>query len=283
MYKQYYQDYFKKCLQELKATKNPQIQKYMDKLKKDFKDEDFDQVLSPFVGVLMNEIIPYVEEEDIDDLMMNEFEEFIKVIKFTRRAYVLDVRLKEQENQCWRTLQLPATLTLAQLCYAIMSVFCCDGGHLFSIEYKKTEYYCDAFESDMYDVEVEYASEIVLPELNLRKGSHMVMTYDFGDNFMFDITVKDVKNFHHRLLSDDIKVLEGKGYGIWEDNHYMMDLYYDDPKRFSKEIEENGYDEDYFPINEEFDIELINESITGDIAFFMDNYENSESFRNKFQ
>lgn len=282
MYKQYYNEYFAKCLQELKSTKNPQIQNQLKKFKKDFKDENFDKMISPFVSVLINDIIPYVEEEDLEDVMVDEFAEFMKATKFIGKSYVLDIRLKGQEQNCWRTLQIPATLTLSQLCYAIMSIFHCDGSHLFSMEYKNNNYYCDAYDPDFYDEETQYASECILPEFNLRKGSHMIMTYDFGDDFMFDIVVKEVKKYSHRLSLNDIQVLDGQGYGIWEDNHYMMDIYYDDPKAFYEVIEENGYDEYDFPIEEEFDLELLNEGIIEDMNDFIEYYENEESFINRF-
>lgn len=274
MYKQYYQDYFTKCFQELKATENVQIKKLFKTIRKDFKDDDFDCVIQPFVSVLINDIIPYVEKEDIEDTIIGELDEFIKATKYMRKAYVLDIHLIGQKQNCWRTLQIPATLVLSELCYAIMSVFCCDGGHLFSIEYKKKEYYCDAYSSDFQDV--EYVSDEIIPCFNLRKGSHMIMTYDFGDNFMFDIRVKEVKDFHYRLSYDDIQLLDGKGYGIWEDDHYLMELYHNDPKRFKDVCEENGYDEEYFPIDEEFDLALYNEEIINDMNRYINIYERND-------
>ncbi len=47
-----------KCLQELKDTNISKIQNGMKKLKKEFKEDDYDTVISPFVSVMSNQIIP---------------------------------------------------------------------------------------------------------------------------------------------------------------------------------------------------------------------------------
>lgn len=281
MYKQYYDEFFKKCLHELKRSKHPQIQKRISQLQKDFKEDDFDEVIRPFINVIANEIIPYADEEEMDHAIADEFEEFIKCVKYARRTYIFNVQLIGQEENCWRTLQILATCQLSQLCYAIMSSFHCEGEHLFSIKYKKDTYDCGPYDLES-DEDSEYAFEVILPELNLRKGSHMVLTYDFGDNYMFDITVSEVKNYHRRVTSDDIMIIDGKGYGIWEDAHYELELYYNDNQEFERYIDENGLEKDWYPIDEEFDIDELNENIIENIRFFTKIYENPEELYEKF-
>lgn len=99
-----------------------------------------------------------------------------------------------------------------------------------------------------------FASETNLSSLNLRKRSTLKLLYDFGDQFYFKIKVEEIKKCDHKISIEDAKILEGKGYGIWEDAHYEMELYYYDRSQFYNFAERNGVDPDEYPIHEQFNL-----------------------------
>ena len=68
-------------------------------------------------------------------------------------------------------------------------------------------------------------------------------------------------------------VLDGEGYGIWEDAHYWLDLYYDDKDYFYEMMEEEGMEEDYFAVNEEFDLDVANETLIEDYDYVCQLYD----------
>lgn len=271
MYTQYYEEYLRKCLNELKSTENPKIQRNLKKLKQNFKEENFDRVLSPFVTILANDIIPHLHEEEIEDTLEFELQEFLKAANYARKAFVVKASLKGQENHVYRTIVIPSTLTLSQLCYIVMATFQCEGSHLFSIEVGKQTFYCAGFEENVF-----MSSDYVLPQFHFRKGSHMLLTYDFGENYEIDIVITETKSCYRSFTLEDVQVIDGKGYGIWEDAHYELDLFYDDRAAFNDFMEKNGYEYEWYPIDEDFDKNVLNENLIDDIYLLMTIYEYPE-------
>ena len=101
-----------------------------------------------------------------------------------------------------------------------------------------------------------------------------MMTYDFWENYRFIIEVADIKNTNETYVLEDIKVLEGKGYGIVEDHHYVFDAYYDGDKEAVEEyLEAYSIELDEFEPAIPFDIEDCNEILNMNMATFFEIYE----------
>ncbi|MCD7951211.1 MAG: hypothetical protein LUG12_13275 [Erysipelotrichaceae bacterium] len=55
-----------------------------------------------------------------------------------------------------------------------------------------------------------------------------------------------------------------------------MNLYYDDPDEFFVSIEEDGFEEDMFPLEEEFDLEEANDVLLTDYQVLKEIYESDD-------
>lgn len=66
---------------------------------------------------------------------------------------------------------------------------------------------------------------------------------------------------------DDMKVISGNGYGIWEDAHYEMELYYRDIKEFKAFVRKNGVSENQYPVKKKFNLDKSNKILVDE--FFM--------------
>lgn len=184
---------------------------------------------------------------------MHLLPEAIKMIPAMKQMYKLKITLNGYEDQIYRIIQVPCIIPLADLGYVILSIFNAMAYHLFDFTIKKQRYDCevkrilgDYFEND------EFALDYKLASFNFKKNAKFSFHYDYGEDYEFTIQVMDIIKTDSLV---DIEVIDGKGSGIWEDEHYLMDLYYNDKEAFQAFIEENGLEADAFPIDEEFDID----------------------------
>lgn len=244
------------CRNEVNATKNKKIQKALAMYEKELNQVDAKRFLDAILYSFVEKIIqnPDVTEEEAEVAFEEYFSSSTQELQIMKKSLVLDIKLNGLEEEINRVIEIPNVCTLSDLAYAVLVAFQAEGSHLFNVIYKKVSYSSDADDSAEL-----YASETMVQNLNLRKGASLEVWYDFGDNYTFNIKVKDVKKNDSLPSEESYKILEGKGYGIWEDNHYPLDLYYSDKKAFKTYIEECGIEEDYFPIHETFDLKEDNE------------------------
>lgn len=256
MFKKQMEEMIKACSEEVLQSSNKTIKKAVERIKKDL-PEDYEDFLS---GMIRNVISESILLDIPDELSDEIFEEFIenssKNVKQLRMACVFDVALEGHEKALHRKIQIPYISSLAELAYAILAAFEAEGTHLFQVTHHKTVYRCDID----YDEEDCYASFMNLEELNLKEGDKLSMCYDFGDDYTFKIKFVGFelcRNINEALKS---MVLSGEGFGIWEDAHYEMDLYYENPKKLDAFLKEQNLAKEAYPINEVFDLDELNEN-----------------------
>ncbi len=145
------------------------------------------------------------------DLLIDTSEEF--------EGYVFNVVLEGAS----RKFSVPADTRLHDLAGEILNAFAFDFDHLYEFIYKNR---CGATE----DIEglhpysdVDKTQDYTLKELPLYKGMEFTFHFDFGDDWMFNITVEsastDKKGF------DELKLIEEKGtppsqYPDWDEDSY---------------------------------------------------------------
>lgn len=178
-----------------------------------------------------------IEDTVHNTLIIQFLKETVRKYNNMQKLLTIRVSLKDFEDIIWRTMEVPATLTLSQLSYAIMSTMKCDGMHLYNIKYKNQIY-----DGLMYDKTSLLANDYHLYDFPLRKGSHFLLTYDFGDNFKFDITIQEISKKDCITQIEDVCIIDGKGYGIWEDMHREMISYYYCPQQINNEDMEMIHD-----------------------------------------
>lgn len=166
--------------------------------------------------------------------------------------YEFHAQLEDYTPKIWRRFQVANNVTMARLCYILMTLFEMQASHLFRIEVPARENlrmslrnrlgdeeYNRLFANDPFDeIEENQIFEIITEDTYLYRDkddkvydatehklkhvirtphSRLVFVYDFGDNWTVDVTLERIftdDNLSGRLLP---RVLEGEGYGIVED------------------------------------------------------------------
>lgn len=137
--------------------------------------------------------------------------------------YKLNISLDKQDNKLYRTILFNPNNDLDELAFTVLSIFNTASYHLYSFSDKRNTYMCELGIIDSYEPDKDKPTENVTIDSLKISNNHFTMEYDFGDQYVFNIRilerVKEPKLFHIA------RVIDGKGYGIAEDQHYELDKY----------------------------------------------------------
>lgn len=154
--------------------------------------------------------------------------------------YKIRVKLKGLEKKIKRTFLVNDNMKINDFCYGVISSMNGDLFHMFMLDYKDKCYLCDELEKDRSN-EIKMGTKR-LSNLLLSEKDKMQLTYDFGDNWIFNIEVVKVLPGHNEK---NISLIDGIGRGIKEDCGGIWSLLnFIDSKDNSW-----GYDYDDFDIN----------------------------------
>jgi hypothetical protein len=103
------------------------------------------------------------------------------------RALELRITLAQIEPSIWRYVRVPDEYTLDQLHRVIQLIFGWQDYHLYSFEAGER-----LFEEPDAEARGEDSTVVRLADLKLEKGARFTYTYDFGDDWVHEIEVKDV-------------------------------------------------------------------------------------------
>ena len=117
----------------------------------------------------------------------------------------------------YRVLKIDGNNTLDDLCYEILSAFDFDNDHLYMFSLKRKKYDSDGYFHPQA-AGGKNAAKISLNKLNLKVRNKFLFLYDFGDEWMFDITVKKIEQSDIMSLTY-VKEQNGEisQYPDWED------------------------------------------------------------------
>ena len=228
----------------------------------------------------------------------------------TKPIYQIYAELEDIEPKTWRRFQVMNNITMAKLAYILMTLFEMQGSHLYQFEvneldnfiinnlkfynehindfkndsfFKIGQYGC-VFEDDtiipreekIYR-ELQDAKDIRMKDIISKENEKMRFQYDFGDNWILNITLErifDDKNISEKELP---RVLEGEGFGIIEDCGGTMGL--EDIKQAFKikkgedyEMYSNWLGKDELDMNK-CDLEDLNFRLKKLPRIFKDSYE----------
>lgn len=244
------------CYKELINSKEEEIQCLVKKYQKEFKREA-DFILQTIVENLVSKaILEQLSDEQLEDMIVSELENQFSDLQKFQKSVLVEV-LEEEIN---RVLELPMACSIEQFACAILGTFQCEGNHLYSVNYKDDRF-VSLFEGDDPDENIWYASYVYLTQLNLRKNSKLEIEYDYGENYTFKIHVQAIKKHSYLFKMEDAQILGGKGFGIWEDSHVYLDLYYKDRKAFYERLEADHLEENMFPVDVNFDLDIENDAL----------------------
>lgn len=265
------------CQKELISSNNAKIKKLLKKIKEEVKEEVLHDILETVASEAVTMIIvSNASDKECQELVSEMLQEVINMIPLQKKSYTIHVALKGLEEDCYRTLRVPVLTNLADLGYFILAAFNSDFSHLFQFNIKNTSYKCEIerYSDDPFTLEgQEYALDWALASFEFKKNNKFSLCYDYGDNFIFNIQILSVNQEDVLLSMEDIEIIDGAGYGIFEDAHYEMDLFYSDREGFNTLIKENGIDADYYPIEETFEIEECNASLLETFIEIKEAYE----------
>ncbi|HEY4467951.1 MAG TPA: plasmid pRiA4b ORF-3 family protein [Klebsiella sp.] len=109
--------------------------------------------------------------------------------------YQLKVTLTETTPAVWRRFVVPASITLDRLHDVLQIVMGWEDSHLHDFIFKK-KIYTELPESSTD----EYEAVTRLNELLKKKGNTLIYRYDFGDDWLHEITLEDKNYFPDEML-----------------------------------------------------------------------------------
>lgn len=126
--------------------------------------------------------------------------------------YKIRVSLKGFEKKIKRTFIINDDVTIDHFCQAIITSMNGYLEHLYVLKYKDKYYICNEMEED--DVDEIKMNYLEISELMLKAKDKLELIYDFGDNWVFKISVSKVMPGHNEK---NIELVAGIGKGIEED------------------------------------------------------------------
>lgn len=209
------------------------------------------------------------DDELFEGLLIENLDYICQSIPRMKKTITLKIMLRGLEEKVYRVMTFPYGMNLADVAYLILGALKADGSHVFTFIHDAKKYGCEQCDEDMLDC---YAIDMTFADLQLQKGDCLSLWYDFGEDYFFDIVVEDIQNSTHIQSIEDVDIKEGNGYGIWEDAHELLEMYYRHHLQFLQKIQNMGLDETDF-ILEEFDKIVAQECLMEDYDFLKRAYE----------
>lgn len=107
--------------------------------------------------------------------------------------YTLKVYPQGRGREVYRVITLTGDHTLDFLCSAILDAFDFDNDHLYEFCMDNRPYsdHSYQFDPEGFD-DCELSTNVTLDEIGLCKKQKFLLHYDFGDDWMFPITVQEI-------------------------------------------------------------------------------------------
>ena len=133
------------------------------------------------------------------------------------KEYIFRVKPKGYRNN-YRVIRIGCKRTLDDLHMAILDAYDFTAEHLYMFSPNRKPYDRNGYYSP-YDEEHKSADQAVLEALGLKLGDCWLYLYDFGDDWMFDVTLESIEDGRGNKKAE---VMDGKGeleqYPDWEED-----------------------------------------------------------------
>ena len=123
------------------------------------------------------------------------------------KQYSIKVYPAGMGREVYRNIEICGDETLDRLCQIILEAFDFDDEHLYEFCMDNCMYSEDSYQSD--PEEDDATTDIALEKLGLYKGQKFSLHYDFGDDWMFTITVSKISEAEG---SFEPRIVKSKGY-----------------------------------------------------------------------
>ena len=122
------------------------------------------------------------------------------------KQYSIKVYPAGMGREVYRNIEICGDETLDRLCQIILEAFDFDDEHLYEFCMDNRMYSENSYQSD--PEEDDAATDIALDKLKLNKGQKFSLHYDFGDDWMFTITVHKINEVEE---SFEPRIVKSKG------------------------------------------------------------------------
>ena len=122
------------------------------------------------------------------------------------KQYSIKVYPAGMGREVYRNIEICGDETLDRLCQIILEAFDFDDEHLYEFCLDNCMYSEDSYQSD--PEEDDATTDIALDKLKLNKGQKFSLHYDFGDDWMFTITVHKINEVEE---SFEPRIVKSKG------------------------------------------------------------------------
>jgi hypothetical protein len=227
------------------------------------------------------------------------------------------IELKDLSPKLWRRFIIRQDAKMTTLGYAILSMFKAYGSHLFNFEVTQTEFHHEYMDSiykspsfkntrgaDFPFTRLEMQSPATLIELpdpygdgydgmkkidarEIKVGkvfenpqTRCLFTYDFGDNWEFELKVEKITDGETLTTRNPVKVLDGEYYGIIDDCggagglNELIDVFTKGSGERYEELKE-WFGDTQFDFTD-FDVNRINSSLSKNMKIYKSNYEDEQ-------
>lgn len=161
-------------------------------------------------------------------------------------SYKVKVTLQGFKKDIKRTMLINDNVKISTFCEAIITSMNGDLSHMYDLKYKNTYYLMPGNTPERMN-QVKMGSTRIC-KLFFDEKDKMLINYDFGDNWMFEVTIREIIKGHN---DKNFILVDGKGKGIEDDCGGIYGLY----DLIQDEENEWGYSID------DFDIDKINETL----------------------
>ena len=123
------------------------------------------------------------------------------------KQYSIKVYPAGMGREVYRNIEICGDETLDRLCQIILEAFDFDDEHLYEFCMDNCMYSENSYQSDPEE-EDDASTDIALDKLKLNKGQKFWLHYDFGDDWMFTITVHKINEVEE---SFEPRIVKSKG------------------------------------------------------------------------
>jgi len=115
------------------------------------------------------------------------------------KQYIFKVYPKGKGRECYRIIHISGKETLDRLCEVILDAFGFVDEHLYEFCMNNRMYEEDNYQSDP-DTEYQESTKEKIDRLQLVKGQKFSLHYDFGDDWMFVISVQGINETDENIM-----------------------------------------------------------------------------------
>ncbi len=123
------------------------------------------------------------------------------------KQYSIKVYPAGMGREVYRNIEICGDETLDRLCQIILEAFDFDDEHLYEFCMDNCMYSENSYQSDPEEDD-DASTDIALDKLKLNKGQKFWLHYDFGDDWMFTITVHKINEVEE---SFEPRIVKSKG------------------------------------------------------------------------